>query len=136
MYDHATPPTPPTGRRRVTEAAGRRPSPLTVLAVAIPLLTVAALAIVRPADEPPFERGPAHQGSLAIGFVEILIVGDAAQRADRGRDLIGRDLRVGARTHEVVEVAVAVVRERIGEVFGAAVVARLLQIGVRVRELG
>ncbi|GAA1924507.1 DUF5719 family protein [Nocardioides hwasunensis] len=49
-----TEPTPPTGgRRRVAQAAGRRPSAVTVLAVVIPLLTVAALALVRPAATPP-----------------------------------------------------------------------------------
>ncbi len=40
------------GRRRVAGSASRRPSPLTLLAVAIPLLTVAALALVRPAEAP------------------------------------------------------------------------------------
>ena len=56
-----TPQTPPAttgGRRRVAEAAGRRPSPLTLLAVLIPLLTVAALAIVRPAGTPPGSYAP------------------------------------------------------------------------------
>ena len=48
----------PSGRRRVAEAAGRRPSPLTVLALAIPLLTVAALALVRPAETPPTSYAP------------------------------------------------------------------------------
>ncbi|HEY0644972.1 MAG TPA: DUF5719 family protein [Nocardioides sp.] len=43
---------PTPGRRRVAEVAGRRPSPLTILAVVIPLLTVAALALVRPAATP------------------------------------------------------------------------------------
>ena len=42
----------PGGRRRVAEVTSRRPSPLTLLAVAIPLLTVAALALVRPAETP------------------------------------------------------------------------------------
>ncbi len=46
------------GRRRVVEAARRRPSPLTILAVAIPLLTVAALALVRPAEQPPASYAP------------------------------------------------------------------------------
>ena len=49
---------PTTGRRRVADAAGRRPSPLTLLAVAIPLLTVAALALVRPAAEPTTAYAP------------------------------------------------------------------------------
>lgn len=40
----------PGGRRRVAEARRRRPSPLTLLALAIPMLTVAALALVRPAE--------------------------------------------------------------------------------------
>jgi hypothetical protein len=41
---------PAGGRRRVTEVTRHRPSPLTLLAIAIPLLTVAALALVRPAE--------------------------------------------------------------------------------------
>lgn len=48
----------PGGRRRIAEAAGRRPSPLTLLAVAIPLLTVAALGLVRPAGTPPTTAAP------------------------------------------------------------------------------
>ncbi len=47
------------GRRRVVETSRRRPSPLTLLAVAIPLLTVAALGLVRPAETPPTSYGPA-----------------------------------------------------------------------------
>ena len=39
-----------SGRRRAAASAGGRPSPLTLLALLIPLLTVAALALVRPAD--------------------------------------------------------------------------------------
>ncbi|RYB91480.1 hypothetical protein EUA06_09150 [Nocardioides glacieisoli] len=58
MPDQNPPVTPPVGRRRVAEAAGRRPSPLTVLALAIPLLTVAALALVRPAESPPTSYAP------------------------------------------------------------------------------
>ncbi|WP_210440246.1 DUF5719 family protein [Nocardioides xinjiangensis] len=46
-------------RRRAAVATSRRPSPLTVLALVIPLLTVAALALVRPADEPPAAYAPA-----------------------------------------------------------------------------
>jgi hypothetical protein len=57
MTDQA--PQAPSGRRRrVAEAARRRPSPLTLLAVAVPLLTVAALAIVRPAETPPVSFAP------------------------------------------------------------------------------
>jgi Family of unknown function (DUF5719) len=52
-------PAPSTGgRRRVAEVTGRRPSPLTLLAVVIPLLTVAALALVRPAEPPPDSHAP------------------------------------------------------------------------------
>lgn len=54
-----TPTSAPGGRRRVAESGRRGPSPLTILAVAIPLLTVAALALVRPAEEPPSTRAPA-----------------------------------------------------------------------------
>ena len=52
----------PTGRRRVAEATRRRPSPLTLLAVAVPLLTVAALAIVRPAETPATSHAPTAAG--------------------------------------------------------------------------
>ena len=57
MADH-TPDAPGGGRRRVATATSMRPSPLTLLAVAIPLLTVAALALVRPADTPPSSFAP------------------------------------------------------------------------------
>jgi len=55
-----TEPLPSTsgGRRRVVEATRRRPSPLTLLAVVIPLLTIAALALVRPAAAPPTSYHP------------------------------------------------------------------------------
>jgi hypothetical protein len=49
---------PSEGRRRIPEAATRRPSPLTLLAVVIPLLTVGALAVVRPAAEQPTSHDP------------------------------------------------------------------------------
>jgi hypothetical protein len=54
-------PTPAAGggRRRVVDGSRSRPSPLTILAVVIPLLTVAALAVVRPADEVPTTSAPA-----------------------------------------------------------------------------
>ena len=58
MAEPDTPAHPSGGRRRVAEAARRRPSPLTLLAVAVPLLTVAALAIVRPAETPPTSFAP------------------------------------------------------------------------------
>lgn len=57
MTDETTPPAE-GGRRRVAEAARRRPSSLTVLAVLIPLLTVLALALVRPAATPPTSYAP------------------------------------------------------------------------------
>jgi hypothetical protein len=49
---------PGGGRRRVAEVTRRRPSPLTILAVVIPLLTVAALALVRPAETPQTSFAP------------------------------------------------------------------------------
>ncbi|MBS2939049.1 hypothetical protein KDN32_15015 [Nocardioides sp. J2M5] len=52
------PTAPAPRRRRVAEVRSRRPSPLTLLAVVIPLLTVAALALVRPADVPASTFGP------------------------------------------------------------------------------
>lgn len=45
-------PTSTSGRRRRIAATGGRPSPLTLLALLIPVLTVAALALVRPASVP------------------------------------------------------------------------------------
>lgn len=59
MTDQAPQPTrTPGSRRRVAEVTRRRPSPLTILAIAIPLLTVAALALVRPADQPASSHAP------------------------------------------------------------------------------
>lgn len=63
MSDETTTPIPAPaggGRRRVAEAARRRPSPLTLLAVLIPLLTVAALALVRPAPVAPTSYAPSQ----------------------------------------------------------------------------
>ena len=49
----------PSGRRRAAAASsGGRPSPLTLLALLIPVLTVAALALVRPADVPVSTHAP------------------------------------------------------------------------------
>jgi len=48
----------PGGRRRAAETTSRRPSPLTILALVIPLLTVAALALVRPAAEQQASHAP------------------------------------------------------------------------------
>ncbi len=58
MAEH-TPGPRGAGRRRVAERTTGRPSPLTLLAVAIPLLTVAALGLVRPAETPPTSDAPA-----------------------------------------------------------------------------
>ena len=52
------PDVPVTGRRRVVETRRRLPSVLTVLAAVIPLLTVGALAVVRPAAVPDLTRAP------------------------------------------------------------------------------
>lgn len=49
---------PAGGRRRSAATPGRRVSPLTVLALLIPVLTVAALALVRPASEPVRTHAP------------------------------------------------------------------------------
>lgn len=53
-----SPETPGGGRRRIAVGVARRPSPLTLLAVAIPLLTVAALGLVRPAEAPRTTAAP------------------------------------------------------------------------------
>ncbi|CAM3893080.1 DUF5719 family protein [Nocardioides zeicaulis] len=48
----------PAPRRRAAESTRRLPSPLTVLSVVIPLLAVAALALVRPASVPATTHAP------------------------------------------------------------------------------
>jgi hypothetical protein len=52
------PTAPVGGRRRAAETTRARPSPVTILAVLIPLLTVAALALVRPAEQAPSSFAP------------------------------------------------------------------------------
>ncbi len=52
MAEPTPTPDPTGGRRRAAAVAGASLSPLTILALVIPLLTVAALALVRPADPP------------------------------------------------------------------------------------
>ena len=58
MTDEPTPTGTGGGRRRVAERRRRLPSSLTVLGVVIPLLTVAALALVRPAVDPTATHAP------------------------------------------------------------------------------
>ncbi len=60
MTEPSTSPAPGGGRRRAAETARTRPSPVTILAVLIPLLTVAALALVRPAGQPSSSHAPAE----------------------------------------------------------------------------
>lgn len=47
-----------SGRRRAASAPSGRPSPLTILTAVIPLLTIGALALVRPADPVPAVHPP------------------------------------------------------------------------------
>lgn len=109
----AEPRTPSAGRRRVAEATRRRPSPLTLLAVAIPLLTVAALAVVRPAETPPTSYAPtgaaldrattvcparlAGADDLRLGSTG-LGSGDLAVRVGRADDTATLDAGVGSLT--------------------------------------
>ena len=58
MTEPTTPAASGGGRRRAAETARNRPSPVTILAVLIPLLTVAALALVRPAEQAPSSHAP------------------------------------------------------------------------------
>ncbi len=105
--------TPGAGRRRVARSAGRRPSPLTLLAVAIPLLTVAALALVRPADPPtttfpptsaPLDRTTAVCPPRLPGADDLrigssgLVSGDVALRIGRTADTETLTSGVGARS--------------------------------------
>jgi len=53
-------PAPGGGRRRAAQTARTRPAPVTILAVLIPLLTVAALALVRPAEQASSSHAPAE----------------------------------------------------------------------------
>ncbi|GAB3029047.1 hypothetical protein GCM10011376_15040 [Nocardioides flavus (ex Wang et al. 2016)] len=101
------------GRRRVAETSRGRPSPLTVLAVVIPLLTVAALALVRPADESPTSYAPTEaplDRATAVcpprlpGADEVrlgsssLASGDLALRVGREEDVESLADGVAART--------------------------------------
>lgn len=104
---------PGGGRRRVAEVTGRRPSPLTLLAVAIPLLTVAALGLVRPAETPPTSHAPTGApldrstavcpprlpgaDDLRLGSTR-LVSGDVALRVGRQDDSETLDAGVAART--------------------------------------
>ncbi|SFB34165.1 hypothetical protein SAMN05192575_1089 [Nocardioides alpinus] len=106
-------PAPGGGRRRVAEATSRRPSPLTLLAVAIPLLTVAALGLVRPADTPTTTSAPAAApldrttavcpprlpgaDALQLGSTS-LASGDVALRIGRADDTETLDNGVAARS--------------------------------------
>lgn len=56
------------GRRRAQTSARRRPSPLVLLALVIPLLTVAALFLVRPAETPVVDQ-PAQEAPLTRSSV-------------------------------------------------------------------
>lgn len=101
------------GRRRVAEAAGRRPSPLTLLAIAIPLLTVAALALVRPAEprttthpptDAPLDRTTAvcparlpGADDLRVGSTS-LASGELTLRVGREDDTLELDSGVAARS--------------------------------------
>ena len=64
MTEPGSAPTPAAapggGRRRAAETSRGRPSPVTVLAVVIPLLTIAALALVRPAEQAPTSYAPSE----------------------------------------------------------------------------
>lgn len=100
-------------RRRVAEVTGRRPSPLTLLAVAIPLLTVAALGLVRPAETPPTSHAPTGApldrstavcpprlpgaDDLRLGST-ALVSGELALRVGRQDDTETLDAGVAART--------------------------------------
>lgn len=104
---------PGGGRRRVAEVTGRRPSPLMLLAVAIPLLTVAALGLVRPAETPPTSHAPTGApldrstavcpprlpgaDDLRLGSTG-LVSGDVALRVGRQDDSETLDAGVAART--------------------------------------
>ncbi|WP_374457861.1 DUF5719 family protein [Nocardioides sp.] len=108
-------PTPAPGgsRRRVAEVTRRRPSPLTLLAVAIPLLTVAALGLVRPAEPrttshppttAPLDRTTAvcparlpGADDLRLGTTD-LVSGELALRVGREDDTQDLDSGVALRT--------------------------------------
>ena len=64
MTEPGSTPTPAAapggGRRRAAETSRGRPSPVTVLAVVIPLLTIATLALVRPAEQAPTSYAPSE----------------------------------------------------------------------------
>lgn len=100
-------------RRRAAESSRRRPSPLTLLSVAIPLLAIAALALVRPAAVPGTTHPPASAAldrSTAVcpprlpGADDVrlgsttLASGDLALRVGRRDDTETLSDGVGSRT--------------------------------------
>lgn len=85
-------PRPGAGRRRATEHASRRPSALTILSAAIPLLTVAALALVRPASEPDIERAAADRPLARSSIVCPAQLGSARQVSLGSSELASGDL--------------------------------------------
>ena len=123
-----TEPTPPStpqparapgGRRRVAEVTRGRPSPLTLLAIAIPLLTVAALALVRPAEPPttthaptgaPLDRTTAVCPARLPGADDLrlgntgLASGELALRVGRDDDTQDLDSGVAARSERATVV--------------------------------
>lgn len=105
--------TEPTPRRRAAESSRRRPSPLTLLSVAIPLLAIAALALVRPAAVPDTTHAPASATLVRSTVVcpsrlpgaddvrlgsTTLASGDLALRVGRADDTETLTEGVGSRT--------------------------------------
>ena len=105
--------TEPTPRRRAAESSRRRPSPLTLLSVAIPLLAIAALALVRPAAVPGTTHAPASATLVRSTVVcpsrlpgaddvrlgsTTLASGDLALRVGRADDTETLTDGVGSRT--------------------------------------
>lgn len=106
-------PTPGGSRRRVAQVTRRRPSPLTLLAIAIPLLTVAALALVRPAEPAstthaptgaPLDRTTAVCPARLPGADDLRLgstglgSGELALRVGREDDTVDLDSGVAARS--------------------------------------
>lgn len=104
---------PGGGRRRAAESTRTRPSPVTVLAVLIPLLTVAALALVRPAEQAPTSFAPSEAALDRVTVVcparlpgadevrmgtTALASGDLALRVGRQDDTQALSGGVAART--------------------------------------
>ena len=92
------------GRRRAAEVVSRRPSPLVVLAVLLPLLTVAALALVRPVQDATGVRPPADAPLSRATLACPRAVGETGTVAVTNADGAGGEVAVRVPAQDTIRV--------------------------------